>query len=98
MRVLEAGEARAEIDAQRGGRVAALRVRDLHLRVPPEGDALRWGLYPMVPWAGRVRRGRFRFRGAVHQLPLNLPPHAIHGTAFARAWSDEGEGRLAIDL
>jgi aldose 1-epimerase len=98
VQVLEAGEARAEIDAQRGGRVAALRVRDLDLLVPPEADGMRWGLYPMLPWAGRVRRGRFVFRGVVHHLPLNLPPHAIHGTAFTRAWSEEGEGRLAIDL
>jgi aldose 1-epimerase len=98
LRVLEAEEARAEIDARQGGRLAALRVRDLDLLVPPGGDPLRWGLYPMVPWAGRVRRGRFRFRGTLHRLPLNLPPHAIHGTAFTRAWSDEGEGRLAIDL
>jgi aldose 1-epimerase len=43
-------------------------------------------MYPMVPWAGRVRRGRFAHGGQDVQLPLRLPPHAIHGTVFESAW------------
>ena len=38
---------------------------------------IRWGAYPMAPWAGRIRDGRFTFRGRDVRLPLNLPPHAI---------------------
>ena len=45
----------------------------------------------MVPFAGRIRDGRFTFAGRVHQLPRNLPPHAIHGTVFDRPW------RVAVD-
>jgi aldose 1-epimerase len=40
----------------------------------------------MVPWAGRVRDGSFWFAGTRHQLPLGLPPHAIHGTVYTRPW------------
>jgi aldose 1-epimerase len=104
--VLEAGEARVVLDAQAGGRIAALSVAGLDLLVgrPSEAsgdeaaDALRWGLYPMAPWAGRVRGGRFRFAGEEHALPLGMPPHAIHGTVFDRPWSHEGRGRIGIDL
>lgn len=104
--VLEAGEARVAVDAQAGGRIAALSVAGLDLLVgrPTEvpgaeaADLLRWGLYPMAPWAGRVRRGRFRFAGEEHALPLGMPPHAIHGTVFDRPWSREGPGRIGIEL
>src|SRR5262245_23842174 len=41
--------------------------------------AIAWGSYPMVPWAGRIRRGRFRFDDREYQLPPNLGAHAIHG-------------------
>jgi aldose 1-epimerase len=48
--------------------------------------AIAWGSYPMVPWAGRIRRGRFRFGGQAYQLPINLGSHAIHGVGFALPW------------
>jgi aldose 1-epimerase len=48
--------------------------------------AIGWGSYPMVPWAGRIRRGRFRFDGRDIQLPLTLGAHAIHGTGFMQHW------------
>ncbi|CAM5420316.1 hypothetical protein SGRIM128S_05496 [Streptomyces griseomycini] len=40
----------------------------------------------MVPWCGRIRDGLFRDGAAVHHMPLNAPPHAIHGTARDAAW------------
>jgi aldose 1-epimerase len=52
----------------------------------------------MAPYAGRVRHGTFRFRGREHELPLRMPPHAIHGTTLDRPWQDEGDGTLSIDL
>lgn len=94
----EAGDARVRIDPSAGGRVAFLRVNGLDLLVGPEADPVRWGCYPMAPWAGRVRNGRFAFGGRTHQLPLRLPPHAIHGTVLDRPWTHEGGGRLSIDL
>jgi aldose 1-epimerase len=56
----------------------------------------------MAPWAGRVRNGRFRFAGREHELAVNLPPHAIHGTVFDRPWTvellDGGDVELSADL
>lgn len=52
----------------------------------------------MAPYAGRVRDGRFNWRGTEHSLPINMPPHAIHGTVYERAWISDGSGRLRADL
>ncbi len=41
----------------------------------------------MVPYAGRVRRGKFQHAGQQHQVPLNFGQHAIHGTVFDVPWS-----------
>ena len=95
---LRGGEARAIIDETRGGRIASLDVADLGLLLPEADDPMRWGCYPMAPWAGRVRRGRFQFGGREYVLPCNLPPHAIHGTTFFREWTDEGEGQISSSL
>lgn len=95
---LEADDIRVEVDPAAGGRIASLEVGGLQLLVPRRADPLGWGCYPMVPWAGRLRDGSFRFAGRLHRLPLSLAPHAIHGTTWGRAWRDEGGGRLAIDL
>lgn len=96
--VLRAGSAVLTISPADGGRIASL-VIDGEERLVTEGDGpIRWGSYPMAPWAGRIRDGRFTFRGRDVQLPLNLPPHAIHGTVFERAWTVDGPDALSIDL
>ncbi len=55
---------------------------------------MAWGSYPMAPWAGRIRGGRFTFDGVEHQLDINHHDgdgperaHAIHGLVFDRPWS-----------
>ncbi|MEN9301358.1 MAG: hypothetical protein RLZZ254_1139 [Actinomycetota bacterium] len=54
---------------------------------PRHGSAFEWGLFPMVPFAGRVRGGRFTFRGRDYQLPTRMPPHAIHGVVDDVPWT-----------
>ena len=51
------------------------------------GSAFGWGVFPMVPFAGRVRGGRFTFRGQEYRLPVRMPPHAIHGVVDDVPWS-----------
>lgn len=86
--VLHADGVRAEVVPACGGRLGALAIDGFDVIVTGSSadDPMAWGCYPMVPWAGRVRRGRFHFAGLDHQLEVNLPPHAIHGTGFRRAW------------
>ena len=52
----------------------------------------------MVPWAGRVRDGRFEFDGQEYQLGLDLPPHAIHGVGYRAKWEATDPGALHLDL
>lgn len=85
--MIEAGPARLEIDALRGARLSSLSLWGTEVLVTERPDPIRWGCYPMVPFAGRVRHGRFGFGGTDHQLPLNLGDHAIHGTVFDAEWS-----------
>lgn len=64
--------------------------------------AIAWGAYPMVPWAGRIRHGRFTFRGREYCLPINDGDHAIHGVGFTSSWSvtlgQPDRVRLELDL
>lgn len=92
----------AVLDPGAGGRIAALRVDGLDLLVTEGLGPLAWGAYPMVPWAGRLRDGRFEFGGETHRVAQTMPPHAIHGTAWNRPWRvDEARAdaaTLGIDL
>ena len=82
--------------------MASLRIGGREVLVTEGWGPIQWGAYPMAPFAGRIRDGRFTFRGREVQLPLNLPPHAIHGTVFERSWliTERTQDRLvlAIDL
>lgn len=92
---LRAGGAGCTISPDDGGRVAQLTVDGHPLLVPradePEHGAgvgpMAWGSYPMAPWAGRVRSGRFVFDGRTYQLEINHAPNSIHGTVFTAPWS-----------
>ena len=83
------GALRVDIAPAAGGRIAQIRHDGAAQLIGP-GDGnpamIAWGSYPMAPWAGRVRHGRFDFDGRNHQLPLNLGEHAIHGVAFGLPW------------
>jgi aldose 1-epimerase len=96
--VQEAGDARLEIDVEHGARLASLQVFGHELLVTADAAPTGWGCYPMAPFAGRVRRGRFSFEGVEHELPINFPPHAIHGTVFDKAWSAESDTEFSTDL
>ena len=97
--VLDAGDARAIVRADAGGRLGSVVVggRELLVTGDPQGPVY-WGSYPMVPWAGRVRHGRFSFRGREHRLPITMPPHAIHGVAYDRPWTVVDDATIALEL
>ena len=94
----DGGRVRLTISPVDGGRVSSF-VIDGHGLIVTEGyGPIRWGSYPMVPFAGRIRDGRFAFRGRDVALPRNLPPHAIHGMAFLRPWTVTGPDTMTVDL
>lgn len=74
---------------------------------PAERDHIGWGMYPMAPWAGRIREGRFSFEGTAHQLEINhrdgdgqdpRRAHSMHGTTHQRAWTVTDQTDSTIDL
>jgi aldose 1-epimerase len=96
--VLEAGGVRLEIDPAAGGRMASLVVDGSELLARTGTGPIYWGCYPMVPYAGRIRDGKFDFEGRTIELPRTLPPHAAHGTVLDRPWTVVDERTLSIDL
>ncbi|MFF4048966.1 aldose 1-epimerase [Streptomyces chartreusis] len=95
---LTAGDAEVDVLPGNGGRVGGLRVGGTELLRQGE----RFGCFPMVPWCGRIRDGRFLDGARVRQMPLNAPPHAIHGTTRDGAWKvarvADGEAVITYDL
>ena len=79
---LTAGDAELTISPENGCRIESLRIGGTE--VLRQGE--RFGSFPMVPWCGRTENGRFRNGATTHQLPVNAPPHAIHGTVRDLPW------------
>ena len=88
MVTLAAGPCNVTIDLENGARLAEWRVHDLQLLEPRnEGNhPFGWGSYPMVPYAGRIRAGHFRFDETDVDMPITLDAHSIHGTAYDQPW------------
>lgn len=98
----EKGIATVTIDATNGGRIVQIDLDGIQLLIPSptverrDSTSFTWGSYPMAPWAGRVRDGRFSFFGVDHKLQLNQDDssdgtpgrqHAMHGTVMSQAWT-----------
>lgn len=92
------------IDVLNGARLSSLRIngRERLVRATRDASSTSWGAYPMVPFAGRVRDGRFVHDGVEHQLVRNHGRHAIHGTVFDRSWTilerSDHHALLRVDL
>lgn len=84
-----------------GGRIAQMRCDGVDWLTGHSADnnaAIAWGCYAMVPWVGRIRRGRFDFDGSTYQLPPTLGPHAIHGVGFMLPWEVTTQSASQVDL
>ena len=86
------------VDPAAGGRIASLAVAGRELLLTDGPGPIYWGCYPMAPFAGRVRQGRFTWQGREHVLDLTMPPHAIHGTVFLQRWERESDTELVTPL
>ena len=100
MITLSSARAHLTVSPSDGGRLASLVVdgRELLHTGDHTQDPLSWGAYPMVPYAGRVDHGAFRFEGRAFQLPVTLGPHAIHGTGYLAAWDEQPDGSIVHEF
>ena len=91
---LHAGALELEMAAGLGGSILAFRKgsEDL-LRPTPSGptDVLETACFPLVPYANRIRDGRFSFGGRTARLERNLAGqiHPLHGDGWRGAWRVE---------
>lgn len=102
---LRAGKLEVALAPEAGGRIAQIRYDGVDWLVGEQevgAAAIGWGCYPMVPWAGRIRQGRFSFDGKRYALPTNFGAHAIHGVGFSWPWRidnlDADSAMLSLEL
>ncbi len=98
---LASGPLAVDVAPAAGGRIARIVRGDVAWLVGySEHNAamIAWGCYPMLPWAGRIRHGRFEFEGRAWQFPLNFGEHAIHGVGFALPWHVEEHSSVHAEL
>ena len=110
---LQHGDLLVTVHPESGGRVDQIEVSGASVLIDEAryrrggGTAsgistMQWGIVPMVPWAGRVRGGRFTMNGVTHQLPVMNGRHAIHGVGHAMAWDvtevSDHSITMALDL
>ena len=101
--ILRSGDATVTLYPSAGGRIGQIEFagQPLLVDVPDldsgEAHPMLWGSFPMAPWVGRIRQGRFSFDGRDHRLPVNHRDgpgpdrsHAIHGLVFERRVGTDG--------
>lgn len=87
-----------EVDLDAGARAATWSVDGLALLRRTGQSSIEHGMYPMAPWAGRVRDNRVEGR----HLDANVGPWAMHGIVLdarmsvVRADDDDQAARLVV--
>jgi aldose 1-epimerase len=95
---LRAGDLEVVVSPEDGGRMTSVRHSGRERLVARRGELFGWGSFPMVPFAGRIRHGRFSFQGKSYTVPVNFGAHAIHGVTADRVWEQEGPASMAIEF
>ena len=104
---LRAGALEAQIAAQAGGSIARFDRLEGEQRLPllrgndgADGDALDAACFPLVPYANRIRDGRFVCDGrSVHLAPNSASdPNPLHGQGWRGAWQVASAGVDAAEL
>ena len=93
---LSAGDDRVVVDEAVGGRLASLVIAGQQRLVDPVDDPLLWGVYPMIPWAGRIANARIA-QPAITLRP-NDGPHAMHGVTYDLPWNVDRMAGNAVEL
>jgi aldose 1-epimerase len=82
--VLSVGDVEIRIDLDRGARATRWAVGACSLLAKHDTDLVNYGMYPMAPWAGRLRGNQTTVNGHLHEFPATYGPWAMHGTVLAQ--------------
>ena len=75
------------IDESDGGRAVSWRI-DGHEIIGVNSDhEIEYGMYPMAPWAGRIRENSLMWNEQRHSFPVNFDPWAIHGLVLNKPFT-----------
>jgi len=98
--VIASDNIRCVVSPHLGGRLSSIVAfgRELLITKNNETNLQKWGCYPMAPWAGRVRNGVFTHNAKQHNLEINMPPHAIHGTVLDRPWETTATSHSSVTM
>lgn len=72
------------LDPDHGGRAVSWRVDGHELLHRQGDDPVEYGMYPMAPWAGRLRGNEVEGPLGTHALPQTYGGWALHGTVLSR--------------
>ncbi len=97
MLTLHSARASAVIDLN-GGRLASLIIDGFEIMITEGDRPTRWGSFPMIPWCGRLDRGRFTFEGVEYHMPITSAPHANHGRTHLQMWELESPTTIRTQL
>lgn len=81
---LAVGDACVLVDLDAGARGVEWTVAGHELLAHFGDHPIEHGMYPMAPWAGRIRDNTVRWNGQSHALTITQDPWALHGTALAQ--------------
>ncbi len=70
------------VDPSLGGRAVSWRVAEEELLHRHGDDPVEFGMYPMAPWAGRIRDNEVMASDGPRALPVTYGEWAIHGTVL----------------
>ncbi len=73
------------VDPSLGGRAVSWRVAGEELLHRQGDDPIEFGMYPMAPWAGRIRGNEVIGPDGPRELPATYGPWALHGTVLDQA-------------
>ena len=97
---LAVGDVSVVVDLEAGARAVEWAVAGHELLGHYGDHPVEHGMYPMAPWAGRIRDNTVQWNGHDHVLPVTRDPWALHGTVLAQPatvldlTSDPDEARL----
>ena len=81
---LSVGSMSVVVDPSDGGRAVSWTVAGRELLMHHGDDPIEHGMYPMAPWAGRIRGNTVPTGSGTHPLPETYGPWALHGTVVTK--------------